>query len=130
MKVRFVVDERSIDLNGLTSTDGLEVIESLLERVEDALNEGYGTCFDDELFSIPLVSRRSFWELCDPASPVYLPPEIRQRAAATFGRMQRWYEVNDVQLPSVDVSVDGGAVETTASIAGVNGGGKMCQMAA
>jgi hypothetical protein len=117
MTVRFVIDERSIDLNGLTNTDGLEVIERLLERVEDALSDGHGTCFDDELFSMPLVSQRSFWELCDPASPVYLPPEIRQRAAATFGRMQRWYEVSDIQLPSLDVTIDGGPVETTASIA-------------
>lgn len=117
MTTRFVIDENSIDLNGLDAAAGLEVIEVLLDRVEDAHFQGHGVCFDDELFHIAVVAERSFWELCDPASPVHLPPEVAQRAAAAFSAMPRWYEVSATWPPDVDVKVEGGPVETTASVA-------------
>jgi hypothetical protein len=117
MIIRFVVDERSIDLNGLNGEAGLEVIQVLLDRIEDARLNGHGVCYDDDLFSIALVENRSFWELCDVQSPIYLPPDVQQRAAAAFGTMPRWYEVDAPQPVDFDVRVDGGAVETTASVA-------------
>ncbi len=115
--VRFIIDEQSIDLNGLTNVDGLEIIKKLLDLIEEIILDGHGVCFDDELFTIPLVECRSFWDLCKPDSPVYMPPDIRERAAAAFLRMPRWYEVQASQPIDFDVRVDGGPLETTASVA-------------
>jgi hypothetical protein len=137
MTIRFVIDERSINLNGLDETAGLRVIEALLEIIEHAQMTGHGVCFDDDLFHIPILEHRSFWELCEADSPVCLPPEVSQRAAAAFGKMPRWYEVDAPQPVDIDVRVDGGPVETTASIAwahrqsiggGVDSSGCICAL--
>jgi hypothetical protein len=117
MTVRFVIDERSINLNGLSQTDGEEVIEDLLDLIEDARSDGDEVCYDDELFHMAIVGDRTFWDLCAPGSPVHLSHEVLERAAATFGSMAKWYEVDSPSPSCLDVSVDGGPIETTASIA-------------
>lgn len=117
MTIRFVIDERSIDLNGLSASDGLEVIEQILDRIEEVQEDGHSVCFDDELFHVALVGKRSFWDLCDPKSPISLPREVSERATAIFGTMLRWHEVNSSPPLAFDVSIDGGPVETTASVA-------------
>lgn len=117
MTVRFIVDEKSISLHGLSTSDGLEVIEDLLDLIEDSQREGHDTCFDDELFNINLLGQRSFWELCDPDSPIYLTPEVSERAATIFGRLPRWHELDEPWPPDFDVSVGGGFIETTPSVA-------------
>lgn len=124
MTMRFVIDERSIDLNGLNAGAALEVIDVLLDRIDDARDDGHGVCFDEDLFSIELVAQRSFWALFDPQFLVPLTPELSrhaaelsERAAATFGSMQRWYEVNAPSPVDVDASIDGGPIEMTGSVA-------------
>jgi hypothetical protein len=115
--VHFIVDEGSIDLNGLGHEAGLEVVVTLLERIEDAILNGHGVCYDDELFTIPVFINRTLWELSDLESTLHLPPEVSQRMAAVFGTMPRWYEINGPEPTDYDVKVDDGAIETTASVA-------------
>jgi hypothetical protein len=117
MRARFVIDERSIDLNGFVATTGLEVIEALLDLVDDARQDGHGVCFDEDLFAEQRSPQRSFWELCDPESPIFMNPEVMERAAAAFGAMPRWREIAAPEPPDFDVVVDGGVAETTASVA-------------
>jgi hypothetical protein len=117
MTPRFIIDEKSIDLNGLSSVTSIEIISTLLDLIEDATLSGHGVCYDDDLFIIPLVEHRSFWDLCDPDSPVYLPPDVRERATAAFSRMPKWYEVSKCEPVDLNVRIDGGVIETTAAVA-------------
>lgn len=117
MSVRFIVDERSLDLNGIDVPTALEVIETILDRVDDARHDGHGVCYGEELFTMPLLAHRSFWDLCDPLSPVRLTPELSERAAAAFGTLSRWDELDAPWPPEFEVSVQGGAIETTPSVA-------------
>lgn len=117
MTTRFVIDERSIDLNGLAPGEALNIIEDLFDCIEDALDDGHETCFDEELFHLAIVGQWTFWNLTAADSPIPLPPEVCERAAALFGRMPRWYEADTNCPPTFDVSVDGGPVENSPSVA-------------
>jgi len=117
MTFRFVVDERSINLNGLESSAGKKLIQDMLYLIYDVQEEGHVVCFDDDLFTMSVLHDRSFWELCDPESPVRLDAELSQFASAIFGRMPRWYETETPGPADFDVSIDGRSKETSASVA-------------
>lgn len=116
MTIRFVIDERSIDLNDLAEEVRVDTIESFLECIADAQGAGHGVCYDEALFSDPLLGDRNFWQLFDEESPV-LPRDVRELASAIFGRMPRLDEVDAPWPEDVEVCIGGGDNETTLSVA-------------
>jgi hypothetical protein len=116
--VRFVIDESGIRLDGLAPAEGIELVETLLDRLDDARAMGHQACFGEELFRTPILGPLSFWELCDPESPICLPVEVQQRAAAAFGALPRWDEIEDAEpVADYDVTLDGGPALFASSIA-------------
>ena len=48
--IRFAVDERSVDLNGLVASDARSVFKTFLESIVGVGAEGHGICYDEDLF--------------------------------------------------------------------------------
>ena len=116
MSARFVVDENSLDLDGVSASLARAMILAFLDLVEE-LQADHGVCFDDELMSRPLLGNKTFWELFNEDAGLDLSRDDLERASIAFGPMQRWYELDDTELSITEVSVDGNTAETSGSIA-------------
>lgn len=116
MTIRFVLDERSLSLDGLVPLAGIEVLEQFLDRIDDAALDCREVLYSSEFFETPILGPLCFWDLCDPTSPIVLPKEVQERAAAAFGTLARWDEGEDWPA-DFNVSVDGQAVEHLPSVA-------------
>jgi len=115
--VRFVVDETSWRFDGLDPAVCIEALEEMLDRVDDALLQGHGCCYSDDLFHIPVRDGRSFYELYDDRSPVPIPQNVRMRVAAAFARLQSWQDLDAPWPEDFYVAVAGGTTEYAPSIA-------------
>ncbi|WHO73919.1 hypothetical protein [Rhizobium sp. BT03] len=116
MTIRFVMDETSLGLDGLTPLNGIEVLEQFLDRVDDAALAGKDVLYSSEFFETPILGDLCFWDLCDPTAPIVLPKHLQERAAAAFGPLARWDETGEWP-DNFDVSVDGQAVQNLPSVA-------------
>ena len=61
--VRFAIDERSVDLNGLDVADARSAFLTFLERIREVVAEGHGICYDEDLFLSDLRGGATFWDL-------------------------------------------------------------------
>src|ERR1700733_7817933 len=116
--VRFAIDERGIDLNGLDLVAASSTFKAFLKCVVEVAS--HGICFDDDLFTNDLKDGRTFWQLFDADVGLQLDHDDYERAAAAFGTMYRWYELGSPQPVDVEVQIDSGLVEPTRSIAWVH----------
>ena len=89
MSARFVVDENSLDLDGVSASLARAMILAFLDLVEE-LQADHGVCFDDELMSRPLLGNKTFWELFNEDAGLDLSRDDLVRASIAFGPMQRW----------------------------------------
>lgn len=116
MTIRFVLDERSLSLDGLAPSAGVEVLEQFLDRIDDAALDNREVLYSSEFFETPILGELCFWDLCDPTSPIVLPKEVQERAAAAFGTLARWDEGEDWPA-DFNVSVNGEAAQNLPSVA-------------
>lgn len=115
--MRFVVDETSFDFNGVPESTCIEIIESMLDRMEDAIEGGHDCLYSDQLFIDPVLRDKSLWELCSRGEDVHIPHEVSSRIAAVFNNLTRWQELPQSNIECSEVSINGGQVEVASSIA-------------
>jgi hypothetical protein len=115
--VRFAIDERSLDLNGLEMKTARFAFKEFVERIVEIGTEGHGICYDEDLFYNDLREGRTFWQLFDPEAELQLNHDDLEQAAAAFGTMPKWHEINSPQPVDVEVRVAGGPIETTGAVA-------------
>src|SRR5271166_4534369 len=115
--MRFVIDETSWNFDGLDPAACIEALEDMLDRVDDALAQGHGCCYSDDLFHIPVRDGRTFYELYDDGSAVHISPDVRIRVAAAFGRLQAWQDLDAPWPEDFYVAIAGGIPEYAPSIA-------------
>ncbi|MXN53143.1 hypothetical protein GR158_18700 [Shinella sp. AETb1-6] len=116
MTIRFVLDETSIRLDGLSAAAGIEVLELFLDRIDDAILAERAVFYSSDFFETALLGERCFWDLCDPDSPIELPKEVQERAAAAFGTLACWDETEEWPV-NFGVEVDGQPVRHIPSVA-------------
>jgi len=115
--VRFVIDETSWKFDDLDPAVCIEALEEMLDRVDDVLSQGHGCCYSDDLFHIPVRDGRSFYELYEDDSAIPVPPDVRMRVAAAFGRLPAWQNLDAPWPEDFDVAIAGGIPEFAPSIA-------------
>ena len=93
------------------------MLDLLLDRVDDAVNDGYGVCYSEELFFVSVWRDKSFYELYDQSAPFRLPREIQERIAITFSRLTKWQELDCPCPTTFDVRVNGNPTKRAPSIA-------------
>ena len=113
----FVIDEISWTFDGLDSEQCIEVLESILDCIDDAMGKGHNCCYSDDLFHMPIREGHSFYELYEINTPLLIPQEIRERVAVAFGRLQSWQDMESPWPNDFYIVVDGGANEYAPSIA-------------
>lgn len=112
-----MVDESSWRFDEHSSETCIEVLHLLLDRVDDALNDGYGVCYSEELFFVAVWRDKSFYELYDQSAPFRLPREIQERMAITFSRLPKWQELDFPCPATFEVRVNGNPIMRAPSIA-------------
>ena len=115
--MRFVIDETSWRFDALEQGICIEALETMLDLIDDANEQGHSTCYSEDLFSIAIWQTKSFYDLYEQDSPIFIPWEVRERIASIFGRLSRWQDI-DLPWPSAfDVQVNQGSKENAPSIA-------------
>lgn len=116
--MRFVIDETSWRFDGLSPAACAEALDVLLDQLDDARAQGHLVCHSDELFNQSVYLDCLFYDLFAPDSPLPIPREISERAAAIFNRLQKWQDLEPACWPpSFEVQVNAALTETATSIA-------------
>lgn len=106
--MRYVMDETCLDFNGCTNGEYVSALESVLDRMDDAILAGYDCFYSDELFFRPVYNDFTIWELFNPQSPILISPEVRTRLAVVFSKLSAFQEVDlgDVEVSPVKFERD------------------------
>lgn len=115
--MQLVIDETSWRFDMLAPDDAVEALESMLDLLDIAFEQGHSACYYADLFTTPVYHHMCFYELYDPDAPVHISREIQERIAGIFFGLQKWDEVSDNFPTSFEVEVDGGPKEIATSIA-------------
>jgi len=115
--MRFVIDETSWRFDKLDRYSCIEALETMLDQLDDAHDQGHSVCYSEDLFSIPVWQDKSFYDLYEPDSQVTIPWEVRERIATLFGRLPKWQELSLPWPPVFEVQLDQGPEEYAPSIA-------------
>lgn len=115
--MRFVIDETSWHFNELGQSDCIEKLETMLDLLDKAYEQGHLACYSEELFSTAIWQNKSFYDLYEPDSPILIPYEVRERIASTFGRLTKWQELDSLCPATVNVQIDCRKEEYAPSIA-------------
>ena len=115
--MRFVIDETSWCFDGLEQDDCIEALEKMLDLIDDANEQGYSTCYSEDLFSIEICQTKSFYDLYEQGSPIFIPWEVRERIASIFGRLSKWQDINLPWPSDFNIQVNQGSPECAPSIA-------------
>ena len=113
---RFAIDDRSFRLAGLPAGDVALAIKALIGLVRDVTNAGHGVCFDPDMFTMPVWGGLSFYELFT-AETLELSIDDQIAASTYFATIVRWDDVDGAAPTSLDVSVAGGPIETSGTLA-------------
>ncbi|MCA1197312.1 hypothetical protein K9B35_04985 [Sphingomonas sp. R647] len=113
---RFAIDERSFQLTGLPADQVAPAIKALIDLLREVTNAGHRVCFDPDMFTMPIWGGLSFYELFT-AGTVGLSVEDQIAATTYFATIVRWDDVNGPAPAALDVSVSGGPMETSGTLA-------------
>lgn len=107
--MRYVMDEACLDFNGCTNDEYISALESVLDRMDDAVLAGYDCFYSDELFFRPVYNGCTIWELFNPQSPLLISPEVRTRLAVVFSKLSTIQDVDlgEVTVPAAQFQRDG-----------------------
>lgn len=115
--MRFVLDETSWRFDGLAPGQCIESLESMLDQLDIALDQGHLTCYSDELFNTIVYQDKRFYDLYAPDSPLLISRDIQERIASIFNGLSKWQELPSAWPPSFEIQVDGAPKEVAASVA-------------
>ncbi|BDV41210.1 hypothetical protein GURASL_01330 [Geotalea uraniireducens] len=115
--MRFVIDETSWRFNGLLADECTEALETMLDLLDDAEEQGLLACYSEDLFSIRVLGDKCFYDLYEAESPIPISWEIRERIATIFGKLQKWQELPLPWPPAFEVRIGEGAEEYAPSVA-------------
>lgn len=115
--MRFVIDETSWRFDGLKQDVCIEKLETMLDLLEDAHDQGHSVCYSEDLFFITVWQDKSFYELYDPDSPVSIPREVQERITSIFCWLPKWQELSLSWPPAFEVQINQKNEEDAASIA-------------
>ncbi len=115
--MRFVIDETSWRFDGLEQGDCIEKLETMLDLLDDAHEQGHLACYSEDLFFITVWQNKSFYELYDPESPVSIPREVQEHIAIIFGRLSKWQELGSLKPLALEVQIEQRNKENAPSIA-------------
>lgn len=114
--MHFVVDEASVNFNGLEAAAAIEALESLLDQVERGAERGEATCYSTELFYWKVLGERTLYDLYVDDSPLPIPDDVRRRIATIFDHLPKWDDSDD--WPAVlDVAIGTAAPALAPSVA-------------
>lgn len=115
--MRYVMDEACLDFNGCTDGEYISALESVLDRMDDAILAGYDCFYSDELFFRPVYNGCTIWELFNPQSPLSISHDVRIRLAVVFSKLSTIQDVDlgDATVSPVQFERDG--VDCSSSIA-------------
>lgn len=115
--MRYVMDETCLDFNGCTNDEYISALESVLDRMDDAILAGYDCFYSDELFFRPVYNGCTIWELFNPQAPISISPEVRIRLAAVFSKLSTIQDVDLGDMTVPPVKFERGGVDCSCSIA-------------
>lgn len=115
--MRFVIDETSWCFDGLGQDDVIEALETLLDLLDNANEQGHLACYSEELFSRGVWQNKNFYELYEPHLPISIPREVQERVAILFARLSKWEELDYSWPPALEVKISQGNEECAPSIA-------------
>ncbi|BCB26786.1 hypothetical protein SKTS_16720 [Sulfurimicrobium lacus] len=115
--MRFVIDETSWRFDGLETDQCIEFLESMLDQLDIALDQGHSTCYSDELFNTIVYQDKCFYDLYASDSPLYISRDIQERIASIFYGLSKWQDISSDWPSSFEIQVDGEPKEVAASVA-------------
>jgi hypothetical protein len=115
--MRFVIDETSWRFDRLSPDECIEALETMLDQLDDAQEQGISACYSEDLFTVPVFDDKSFYDLYMPGSPVPISWEVRERISSIFGRLPKWQELLLPWPPAFEVCVGTGQEEFAPSVA-------------
>ena len=118
--MRFAIDERSINLNGMSTIEAKGLVENFLLFLDEIIGSRHGVCYDNDLFLTPIREDLSFWDLFGPDAELQLSHDDLDQAVAIFGTMPRWDDLQTPQPRSFEVHIADGVAETSGSVAWVH----------
>lgn len=92
--MRYIMDEACFDFNGCTNDEYISALESVLDRMDDAILAGYDCFYSDDFFYRPVYSGFTIWELFTSQAPISISPEVRTRLAVVFAKLSTVQEVD------------------------------------
>jgi hypothetical protein len=115
--MRFVIDETSWRFDGLEKNSCIESLETILDLLDEAYEQGHLGCYSEELFETIVWQDKTFYELYEPGSSIAIPWDVRERIASMFARIPKWQELGLCEPGDFDVQISYGAKEFAPSIA-------------
>ncbi len=96
----------------------IERLEVTLDLLDTAIRCSQ-ILYSSDLFNCEIIDNFTFYELYNQDAPLYIPPEVQERVAAAFLRLERWEDCD--QWPAdTDVTLDGKAPIYLPSVAWVH----------
>lgn len=114
--MRFVIDETSFKFNQAEPDVCIESLESLLDRIDDAEEQGHATCYSEDLFNTEVYPGKSFYDLYSEDSPVIISREVQERVSSIFSKLPKWQEL-DLEWPDSFEIIINGHMQEAPSIA-------------
>lgn len=112
MNVRFVIDETCWQFDHVTISQCCIDLDSLLDQIEQALNQRHGVCYSEELFYQPVWHDKTFYDLLAYDSGFHIPQEIYERLASLIYRLPKWEEL-ELQNGVTQLNSDEGSQATS-----------------
>lgn len=105
--MQFVIDETSWDFDKLTPDECVEAIETILDRIDDATEQGYSVCYSEDLFHTTVYKNRCFYDLYAIDSPLPIPREVQERVSSLFGKLPKWQDLSCPWPSSFEIKIKG-----------------------
>jgi len=105
--VRFVIDETSWRFDAHAPDVSIDALETLLDRLDDAREEGVLVCYSEDLFHTNVFQNKCFYDLYSSDSPIPIPMEVRERVGVLFSRLEKWQDLTQEWPASFHVTVEG-----------------------
>lgn len=103
--MRLVIDETSWSFDNLSPDGSIEALETLLDQLEGAQEQGVPVCCSEDLFHTPVYQDMCFYDLYKPGSPVTIPYEVKERISCIFCSIPKWQELSLPWPETLEVQV-------------------------
>lgn len=115
--MRLVIDETSWSFDTLAPDVCIDALETMLDRLDDAQEQGVLVCYSEDLFNTNVWQDKCFYDLYSADSPIQIPMEVRERIGTLFNSLEKWQDLPHAWPMSFNVKISGLAEEEAPSIA-------------